>query len=274
LQRPAEITFYDELGVAPNASSEEVRDAFRALVRILHPDHQTDPQLKDIAERQMRKLNRIYGVLSDPEKRRRYQESLEMQQIGRAVILSPKSPVNAGHLGERVAWMAALGVVVGALVWLAWDNPTAGPTVSPPQVSERAPRKGSVAVAPAASDSGQEVARLRSELRMVEMERDLAVRELTRLQTPVPKPQSTYVPAEPVQAAALPVAAPALEAPSPVPAASPAVISHSSRVSSQAVSRTELRPFAGFWFYTKEIGSQRDRMSALYPPEFIETTIT
>ena len=61
-----EITFYDELGVAPGASPEEIRDAFRLFVRLLHPDQQTDPQLREIAEQQMRKLNRIYTVLSDP----------------------------------------------------------------------------------------------------------------------------------------------------------------------------------------------------------------
>ena len=61
--RASEITYYEELGVASDASSEEIRDAFRALVRLLHPDQQTDEQLKDIAENQMRKLNRIYAVL-------------------------------------------------------------------------------------------------------------------------------------------------------------------------------------------------------------------
>jgi DnaJ-class molecular chaperone len=65
LHHPAEITFYDELGVHRTATAEEIRDSFRALVRILHPDHQTDPQLKEMAERQMRKLNRVYAVLSD-----------------------------------------------------------------------------------------------------------------------------------------------------------------------------------------------------------------
>src|SRR5579863_9104352 len=72
----SEITYYDELGVAPTASPEQIRDAFRLFVRLLHPDQQTDPQLKEIAEKQMRKLNRIYDVLSDPEGRRRYDEIL------------------------------------------------------------------------------------------------------------------------------------------------------------------------------------------------------
>jgi hypothetical protein len=266
------MTFYDELGVASNASPEEVRDTFRALVRIVHPDHQTDPQLKEIAERQMRKLNRIYAVLSDPDKRRRYDASLQKQEIGRAVILSPKSPVNGALLTERVAWMAAFGVVVIALVWLSWDNPG----VIQQQVSERAPRKSSVNAAPPASASVDEVVRLRTELRAVELERDLAVRELTRLRAPAVKPLSTWVPPEPVRLAPSPVmaAVAVAETPPPAPAAAPVVIPHFSRGPSQAASKAALRPFAGFWFYAKETGSQRDRTSALYPPEFIETTIT
>ena len=60
-----DITFYEELGVEPAASADQVRETYRSLVRLLHPDQQTDPQLKAIAETQMRKLNRIHAILSD-----------------------------------------------------------------------------------------------------------------------------------------------------------------------------------------------------------------
>ena len=83
-----EITFYEELGVAPGASSEEIRDAFRALARLLHPDQQTDAPLKATAEKQMRKLNRIYAVLSDPERRRQYDEALD-HECGPLVLTGP-----------------------------------------------------------------------------------------------------------------------------------------------------------------------------------------
>jgi len=52
-QRPGEITYYEELGVESAAPPDAIRDAFRALVRLLHPDQQTDPQLREMAERQM-----------------------------------------------------------------------------------------------------------------------------------------------------------------------------------------------------------------------------
>ena len=71
-----DITFYEELGVEPGAAAEHVRETYRSLVRLLHPDQQTDPQLKAIAETQMRKLNRIYAVLSDPGRRAKYDQLL------------------------------------------------------------------------------------------------------------------------------------------------------------------------------------------------------
>src|SRR6201999_4653314 len=87
-RRAGEITFYEELGVVPAASPDELREAFRTLVRLLHPDQQTDPHLKDAAERQMRKLNPIYAVLSDPDRRRRYNEDLE-DGYPPAIIIGP-----------------------------------------------------------------------------------------------------------------------------------------------------------------------------------------
>ena len=99
----SEITFYEELGVAPNASPEEIRDAFRLFVRLLHPDQQTDPQLKEIAEKEMRKLNRIHAVLSDPERRRRYDQRLNDDLFSRQRFLADnhRLPPRGGKSGRR-----------------------------------------------------------------------------------------------------------------------------------------------------------------------------
>src|ERR1700689_4525759 len=87
-QRPGEITYYEELGVESNASADEIRDAFRALARLLHPDQQTDPQLREMAERQMRKLNRIHAVLSDSGRRSAYDESLQAPRSTPIIVFS------------------------------------------------------------------------------------------------------------------------------------------------------------------------------------------
>ena len=36
-----EITYYAQLGVEPTASTEQIRETYRSLVRLLHPDQQT-----------------------------------------------------------------------------------------------------------------------------------------------------------------------------------------------------------------------------------------
>jgi hypothetical protein len=70
------MNHYEELGVGCGAPTEEIRQAYKTLVRLLHPDGQTDEKLKAMAERQMQRLNGILEVLTDPQRRREYDEGL------------------------------------------------------------------------------------------------------------------------------------------------------------------------------------------------------
>ena len=63
--------YYEVLGVAPNASDEEIKNAFRRLARKYHPDVAKD---KTGAENKFKEINEANEVLSDPEKRRKYDE--------------------------------------------------------------------------------------------------------------------------------------------------------------------------------------------------------
>jgi molecular chaperone DnaJ len=61
--------YYGILGVAHEASSEEIKRAYRKLARESHPDaNPTDPH----AEERFKLVTEAYEVLSDPEKRQRY----------------------------------------------------------------------------------------------------------------------------------------------------------------------------------------------------------
>ena len=60
---------YQILGVAPTASAEEIRNAYRKLAKKLHPD--LNPGNKH-AEDQFKEVAAANDLLSDPEKRRRY----------------------------------------------------------------------------------------------------------------------------------------------------------------------------------------------------------
>ena len=60
--------YYDILGVGRNAGDDEIKAAFRKLARQYHPDVNKD----EGAEEKFKEINEAYGVLSDREKRSRY----------------------------------------------------------------------------------------------------------------------------------------------------------------------------------------------------------
>jgi hypothetical protein len=93
------MNHYEELGVGCDGSTEEIRQAYKALARLLHPDGQTDPKLKSMAERQMQRLNGILELLTDPELRREYDEGLpELRvEVAPAVVI----PRGAGRRPDR-----------------------------------------------------------------------------------------------------------------------------------------------------------------------------
>ncbi|MGB4577576.1 MAG: DnaJ domain-containing protein, partial [Paludibacter sp.] len=63
------IDYYKILGVDRNASAEEIKKAYRKLARKLHPD--LNPNDRE-AHRKFQELNEANEVLSDPEKRAKY----------------------------------------------------------------------------------------------------------------------------------------------------------------------------------------------------------
>ncbi len=60
--------YYEVLGVNRNASEDEIKGAFRKLARQFHPDVNKEPD----AEEKFKEINEAYGVLSDSDKRARY----------------------------------------------------------------------------------------------------------------------------------------------------------------------------------------------------------
>jgi hypothetical protein len=286
--------------VASDASPEEIKDAFRSLARLLHPDQQTDDQLKEIAERQMRKLNPIYAVLSDPERRRRYDEDL-LDSYQAPIIINSAPPHNFHRLAGRLVWVGAILLCAGLLYWLSSDNtPALQSRRGIEELLDPTPASNSP-VTPASS--ALEIARLRSILRTVVAERDAAVHELSSLRgkpasnetasasnsstTPAPAPAATApMPARheersaPMTAMTELPSPPRLPAATPLPAKADSPVLEASRFEaprlapSRVVAPSPSHSLAGFWFYVKPSQGQKNKNQTLYPPEYIEALIT
>lgn len=68
---PRDRKLYDVLEVSPDASRDEIRRAYRKLARQYHPDRNPGDAA---AERRFKEINAAHEVLSDPEKRKLYDE--------------------------------------------------------------------------------------------------------------------------------------------------------------------------------------------------------
>lgn len=60
--------YYETLGVSKSASEQEIKSAFRKLARKYHPDVNKESN----ASEKFKDINEAYEVLSDPQKRKRY----------------------------------------------------------------------------------------------------------------------------------------------------------------------------------------------------------
>lgn len=62
--------YYNTLGISKTATEDEIKTAYRKLARRYHPDVNKDPKAED----KFKEVNEAYQVLSDPEKRKKYDQ--------------------------------------------------------------------------------------------------------------------------------------------------------------------------------------------------------
>jgi DnaJ family protein C protein 11 len=102
-------SFYAILNVQKEASSEEIRDAYRSLAIVLHPDKHTSPELKASAENRFRAIQRAYEVLADAEKRSIYDHfgarglTQSWSLVNRSSAGGPRTAAEMRDEWERVA---------------------------------------------------------------------------------------------------------------------------------------------------------------------------
>ena len=90
--------YYEMLGVQRSATAEDLKRAYRSLAIKLHPDKNPDNQE---AEEEFKRVSEAYAVLSDADKRRRY------DQFGHAAFDPARGgqafdPADFGAIGQML----------------------------------------------------------------------------------------------------------------------------------------------------------------------------
>ncbi|HET9442713.1 MAG TPA: J domain-containing protein [Acidimicrobiales bacterium] len=120
-------TWYEVLGVPPTAGTEEVRAAFRANVRALHPDSR-DPSLPPAdADAALRLVNAAWAVLGDRRRRAAYDAELARSAGVDALDGDGQGdgdgldPALWAHAGPRFPWwLVILAVLLVIFVFTAY----------------------------------------------------------------------------------------------------------------------------------------------------------
>jgi hypothetical protein len=70
----SDVNLYQLLGVARSATADEIKSAYRELVKRYHPDLFSSADAKAKATEKLRQINEAYAVLGHPERRRLYDQ--------------------------------------------------------------------------------------------------------------------------------------------------------------------------------------------------------
>jgi len=138
-------TYYDVLGVPANAPPDDLRRAYLALARTLHPDRTigSAPTAAEQTARRMQLVNEAWRVLRDPARRAEYDRSLA-RAPGRApetdrpsprpyvedldfdtpIAHTPALPGDVGvSIARMVPWLSIAVVLMAIFVFTAFAGP-------------------------------------------------------------------------------------------------------------------------------------------------------
>ena len=92
--------FYQVLGLSRTASADEIKKAYRRLARQYHPDLHSGSKKAEM-EKKFKELNEAHEVLSDPSKRKKYDQYGAQWEQAEAF---EKARQQAGDRGQGFRW--------------------------------------------------------------------------------------------------------------------------------------------------------------------------
>jgi hypothetical protein len=249
------VNYYEELGLHRDATTDEIREAYKLAARLLHPDKQMEPRLKNLAECQMKRLSDVVAVLVNRQERARYDEGLANgSPLGR---LAPLAPAGGPNLLQTVVqywfWVLLGLMTIGMGVWYGLARGTDTPPGFDLAESSRARTAPGVAQNEPAPVKKQPVTPAEATGARNE-QRPLALR-YTLGEPPEPRVNATAP--MPVEA----LAEAAKEKPRAVPAMQEAEPADMAR-------RGGGSRFAGEWLYS--IGGLEEDRAGTYPARYVE----
>ncbi len=239
------MNYYDELGLEPEASTEEIRQAYRALARLLHPDQVSDEKLKRIAECQLKRLNELHATLVDPERRAAYDASLS----------GAPGPVVPRKIARREIAFLAAGFCLATVIWHWTGQPSS--SLQPASSVQMETASAEVACAKASRAASKPVQASQSRSRQTP-------RQTAELLPPAAAPESA------APASEHEVALPAVN---PPPAIPPSIPLPSFELQPPPAGTDASQPaLAGIWIYSRPRQAATD--GSAYAADYVEAVIT
>jgi hypothetical protein len=105
--------YYAILGVSRRATKEEIQKRYRFLVKAYHPDRFPSQEDKDLADEQLKQVNIAFAILSNPEKRAKYDQNFNSaaQPSGNKKSGSQSQGSQAKNPADDSKWNYMMGLV-------------------------------------------------------------------------------------------------------------------------------------------------------------------
>jgi len=97
------VNYYQVLNVAPGATAEDITRAYRALMRVNHPDFYQESLARAKAEERAKLINAAYAVLSRPDARKAYDAQMRPRAVSDTLMqrYTGAAPGRADPMGAR-----------------------------------------------------------------------------------------------------------------------------------------------------------------------------
>jgi len=115
------LDYYRLLGIPPDADQQRIRSAYRSLAKRFHPDTNRG---SEAAAELFRQVNNAYRILSDPERRARYDKELTQPGQNKSTTAAVKPASNLDPAQKFSRFVNSLLEAIFA--------PEGAPTAPPP----------------------------------------------------------------------------------------------------------------------------------------------